>query len=202
MRELNSIVAAIAEDAPLPRDFYTRPTVDVARALLGQILVHGAAAGRIIEVEAYLDEYLGQPDLAAHSAKGVTERTRVIFGPPGYAYVYFIYGMHECLNVVAEKEGKPGCVLIRAVEPLAGLDLMRARRHGARDLAGGPGKLTQALGITRELYGADLTQGPLRIHPPREPWEFAVEITPRIGIRQCADWPLRFVARGVRSEAS
>src|SRR5436305_3127417 len=107
----------------LKRAFYERPTVDVARDLLGKVLVHGPTAGIIVETEAYL----GREDLAAHSARGVTERTRVIFGPPGHAYVYFIYGMYECLNIVAERAGEPGCVLIRALEPLAGIDGMRLR---------------------------------------------------------------------------
>lgn len=176
----------------LPREFYARPTIEVARGLLGQTLAHGAVSGTIIEVEAYL----GAEDLAAHASKGVTPRTRVIFGPPGHAYVYFIYGMHECLNVVAEPEGTPGCVLIRALRPRTGLGLMRERRKGAADLTGGPGKLTQAMGISRALNGADLTRGPLVIEPPATPLDFTVEVTPRIGIRHCADWPLRFVARG------
>ena len=112
----------------LPRSFYARHTVEVARGLLGKILVHGRTAGIIAETEAYL----GGDDLAAHSARGVTNRTRVIFGPPGHAYVYFIYGMHECLNIVAEPSGKPGGVLIRAAQPLAGIDLMHKRRPTAR----------------------------------------------------------------------
>src|SRR6266567_7277806 len=106
------------------RAFYARPTIEVARGLLGKVLVHGPAAGIIVETEAYL----GGDDLASHSAAGITDRTRVIFGPPGHAYVYFIYGMYECLNIVAEPEGMPGCVLIRALEPIGGLDIMRFRR--------------------------------------------------------------------------
>src|SRR5512140_2100002 len=98
----------------LRRSFYDRPATEVARSLLGQVLVHGPTAGIIVETEAYL----GGDDLAAHSARGITDRTRVIFGPPGHAYVYLIYGMYECLNMVAEREGDPGCVLVRAVEPL------------------------------------------------------------------------------------
>src|SRR5205814_890853 len=145
-----------AESRVLPRDFYDRPTVEVARDLLGKILVHGRAAGAIVETEAYL----GSDDLAAHSARGVTPRTRVIFGPPGHAYVYFIYGMYECLNLVAEPEGRAGCVLIRALEPLAGVELMKRRRASARkieQIANGPGKLTLAMSITRAHNGVDVT---------------------------------------------
>src|ERR1051325_2617601 len=152
----------------LPRSFYARPTAEVARGLLGKVLVHGPAAGIIVETEAYL----GGNDLAAHSARGVTNRTRVIFGPPGHAYVYFIYGMYECLNLVCEPEGRPGCVLIRALEPVAGLELMRRRRPAARkpeDLASGPGKLTLALAITRAQNGADVTRGSLVLRETAEP---------------------------------
>src|ERR1700723_607452 len=108
----------------LKRAFYNRPTIEVARGLLGKILVHGPTAGIIVETEAYL----GGDDLASHTARGVTDRTRVIFGPPGHAYVYLIYGMYECLNFVAEPEGMAGCVLIRAIEPLAGLASLGRRR--------------------------------------------------------------------------
>lgn len=181
----------------LKRAFYDRPTVEVARDLLGKVLFHGSVAGTIVETEAYL----GGGDLAAHSARGLTERTRVIFGPPGHAYVYFIYGMYECLNLVAEAGGKPGCVLIRALEPMAGVGLMRRRRPAARrleDLASGPGKLTLAMAITRALNGADVTRGGLVVRRPIEERAFEIDATPRIGIRQCADWPLRFVIRGNR----
>jgi DNA-3-methyladenine glycosylase len=169
----------------------------VARDCLGKILVHGSAAGRIVEVEAYL----GRDDRAAHAWRGLTDRTRVIFGPPGHAYVYFIYGMYECLNFVAEPEGMAGCVLIRALEPLAGVSIMRRRRPAvsrSEDLASGPGKLTLAMGITRKLNGADLIEGPLQVRRPREEAQFEIEVTPRIGIRHCADWPLRFVIAGNR----
>ena len=171
--------------------------MEVARDCLGKILVHGSAAGRIVEVEAYL----GVNDRAAHAWSGITDRTRVIFGPPGYAYVYFIYGMYECLNFVAEPEGMAGCVLIRALEPLAGVATMRRRRPNARaieDLASGPGKLTLAMGITRKLNGADLVAGPLQVRRPRRNIPFEVQVTPRIGIRHCADLPLRFVIAGNR----
>ncbi|MBC8167193.1 MAG: DNA-3-methyladenine glycosylase [Bryobacteraceae bacterium] len=181
----------------LPRDFYSRSTVEVARDLLGKVLRHGEVAGTIVETEAYL----GGDDLAAHSARGITSRTKVIFGPPAHAYVYLVYGMYECLNLIAEPEGQPGCVLIRALDPIDGVPIMRSRRPKARreeDLTSGPGKLTQALGIGRLHNGADLTQGPITVHrveaevPPR------IVTTPRIGIRQCADWPLRFFVAGNR----
>jgi len=185
-------------NAILPRCFYARPAAEVARALLGQLLVHGETAGVITETEAYL----GGEDLASHSARGKTQRTAVIFGPPGHAYVYLNYGLHECLNLVAELEGQPGCVLLRAIAPERGVGLMRARRGNVkeRDLANGPGKLTQALGITRALNhadvaGADVIQGDLRVEerPPVE--SSRIVTTPRIGITKCADWPLRFILR-------
>jgi DNA-3-methyladenine glycosylase len=183
----------------LPRAFYVRDTVTVARALLGAVIEHGRTSGRIVEVEAYLSGPGpgGGRDLAAHSSSGLTPRTQVIFGPPGHAYVYLIYGIHLCLNVVAEPEGVPGCVLIRALEPLEGIPLMQHRRKAKRitDLTSGPGKLTAALGITRKHYGADLTRGPLRIRAgPAASFEIAA--ASRIGIRHCADWPLRFYIRG------
>ena len=179
----------------LARSFYARDAVEVARALLGKILVHGETAGKIVETEAYL----GGDDLAAHSARGITNRTRVIFGPPGHAYVYFIYGMYECLNLVAEPEGQPGCVLIRALEPVAGIEIMQQRRPAAkklRDLASGPGRLTLAMGITRAQNGVDVTRGSLTVRTPKREETFEIEVTPRIGIRHCADWPLRFLVKG------
>jgi DNA-3-methyladenine glycosylase len=179
----------------LKRRFYSRRTIEVARDLLGKVIVHGPAAGIIVETEAYL----GGDDLAAHSARGVTPRTRVIFGPPGHAYVYFIYGMYDCLNLVCEPEGTPGCVLIRALEPVAGIELMRERRPAARrvqDLASGPGKLTRAMGITLAHNGTDVTAGNLVVREPAEPAPAEIAVTPRIGITQCADLPLRFVIRG------
>ena len=176
----------------LPRGFYARPTVEVARDLLGKVLVHGKTSGVIVETEAYL----GQNDLAAHSSAGITPRTRVIFGPPGHAYVYRSYGIHDCFNIVAEADGTPGCVLIRAVQPIEGLELMRRRRFAAktdRDLANGPGKLTQALGITRSLNGADLTRDPLVVREPSARREIRIEASPRIGITKSAELPLRFL---------
>jgi DNA-3-methyladenine glycosylase len=170
------------------RSFYARDAVTVARGLLGKLLVHGETSGIIIETEAYL----GTDDLAAHSVVGITGRTKVIFGEPGHAYVYLNYGIHECLNIVAEPEGIPGCVLIRALKPVDGIEVMRERRKHAKDLAGGPGKLTQALAITRALNGADVTSGPLTIRDlGRNP---EIQITKRIGIAKSAELPLRFLA--------
>lgn len=178
---------------PLPREFYERPAETVARALLGKMLVHGDAVARIVETEAYL----GLQDRAAHAWRGLTPRTKVLFGPAGHAYVYLIYGMYECLNIVADKEGEPGCVLIRALEPVAGLAAMRKRRGDVRDrdLANGPGKLTIAMGITRGHNGTDVTKGSLTV---REGTGAAFEtcVSGRIGIRHNADWPLRFHVAG------
>lgn len=187
----------LEESTVLRRGFYARPAVEVARDCLGKILVHGKTAGRIVEVEAYL----GVGDRAAHSWRGITERTRVIFGEPGHAYVYFIYGMYECLNFVCEPEGQAGCVLIRALEPVSGLATMRRRRPAARkveDLTSGPSKLTLAMGITRKLNGVDLIDGPLEVRRPRDESPIEIVATPRIGITHCADWPLRFVIAGNR----
>jgi len=179
----------------LPRAFYSRSATEVARDLLGKVLVHCDTAGIVVETEAYL----GGDDLASHSAAGVTDRTRVIFGPPGHAYVYLSYGMHECLNVVVEREGDPGCVLIRALEPIGGLEIMRSRRPAARtdrDLTSGPGKLTRALGITRAHNGRDLTFGDLTVRQAEHPRAVEIAVTPRIGITKCAGLPLRFFIKG------
>jgi DNA-3-methyladenine glycosylase len=181
----------------LPRSFYERGTVEVARDLLGKVLVHGKTGGIIVETEAYL----GGDDLASHSAVGITNRTRVIFGPPGHAYVYLSYGMHECMNIVAEKAGAPGCVLIRALEPVEGLDIMRRRRPKARtdrDLTSGPGKLTQALAITRKHMGVDMTFGDLVVVEREEANRFEIGVSPRIGITKCVELPLRFFIEGNR----
>ncbi|MCC6585618.1 MAG: DNA-3-methyladenine glycosylase [Bryobacterales bacterium] len=179
----------------LARDFYNRDTITVARELLGHVLHHetatGPRAGRIVEVEAYL----GLNDLAAHASRGLTPRTKVLFGPPGHAYVYLIYGVYECLNLVAEPDGTAGCVLIRALEPVTGIEAMRQDRPAARqlrELCGGPGRLTIALGISRRHNGLDVTRGELTVRQWPEPWNTEVVASPRVGITQCADWPLRF----------
>lgn len=177
----------------LPRSFYARDTVKVARELLGKVVRHGETSGRIVEVEAYL----GSGDLAAHSARGITPRTRVIFGPPGHAYVYLNYGIHACLNVIAEPEGSAGGVLIRALEPVEGIERMRERRgvEAVRKLANGPGNLTRALGITLADNGSDLTRGPIFVlEGDRRAFETGVSA--RIGIAKSADLPLRFFVKG------
>ena len=181
--------------APLPIAFFDRPAAELASELLSCVIVHGETAGMIVETEGYL----GLQDLAAHASRGKTERTKVLFGPPGRAYVYFIYGMHECLNVVADRQGEPGCVLIRALEPLSGLGLMYERRNWngtPAGLANGPGKLTQALAITRQQYGQRLDKGDFTIRAWKTKPEFQIAVTPRIGIRHCSDWPLRFTWAG------
>jgi DNA-3-methyladenine glycosylase len=184
-----------AGSALLDESFYARPTIVVAHELLGKVIVHGRTAGRIVEVEAYL----GTEDLAAHAAAGLTNRTRVLFGPPGRAYVYLSYGIHECLNFVAEPDGVPGCVLIRALEPLSGVALMRRRRPAAkrrRDLCSGPGKLTAAMNITRALNGANVSvPGDFVVRAPSAAEPFKMGTSTRIGITKCAGWPLRFFVR-------
>jgi DNA-3-methyladenine glycosylase len=177
---------------PISLSAFAIPAPQLAQFLLSAIIFHEQTAGMIVETEAYL----GADDLAAHSSRGVTPRTKVIFGPAGHAYIYLIYGMHECLNVVADVVGIPGCVLIRALEPLAGIPLMHERRqwHGPpKGLTNGPGKLTQALAITRAQYGVRLDRGPLTIRQWRTRPDFPIATTPRVGISQCTDWPLRFI---------
>jgi DNA-3-methyladenine glycosylase len=169
----------------LGRDFYDRSVHDVARDLIGCIVRHGETAGRIVETESY---HMEEP--ACHAFAGLTERTSTLFGPPGRAYVYFSYGIHSLLNAVCEPEGVGAAVLIRALEPVEGLDAMRARRR-VDDLTSGPGKLTQALGIGLELNGSSLVDGPIEVlaRAGREP---RIAIGERIGITKAADLPWRF----------
>lgn len=183
---------------PLPRSFYDRDTELVARALLGAVLQcetpEGVASGRIVETEAYLGEH----DAACHAAAGETARTRWLYGPPGIAYVYFIYGVHWCMNAVTRRAGLPSAVLVRALEPLEGVALMRERRghpRRDRDLTNGPGKLCAALGITGALNGHRLDAPPLTIRRGTEIPDADVIVTPRIGITRAADWPLRWVVK-------
>ena len=188
----------------LPRSFYNRDPVTVARALLGKVLVRrfgrSTMSGRIVEIEAYL----GADDAAAHSAAGRTERNAIIFGPPGRAYVYFIYGVHYCLNVSCMPPGDAGCVLIRALEPLTGLRVMAKNRGIAgetlsltqlRSLTSGPGRLCQALNITRPRdNGCDVTDPGSGLWIADDGFKSSkIVATPRIGITKSAAAELRFV---------
>jgi DNA-3-methyladenine glycosylase len=169
---------------------YARSVHVVARDLIGATLRHGDTAGRIVEVESYHQE-----EPAAHSFIGPRPRTKVLFGPPGFAYVYRSYGIHALLNAVAEEAGVGAAVLIRAIEPLEGIEVMRARRRVARDeeLTNGPGKLTEALAIELEMNGVSLETGPIRIEPrPAGSRPPEVVMGPRIGITKAADLPWRF----------
>jgi DNA-3-methyladenine glycosylase len=174
----------------LDRDFYARSVHDVARDLVGCVVRHGETAGRIVETESY---HMDEP--ACHAYAGVTGRTGTLFGPPGNAYVYFSYGIHSLLNAVAEGEGVGAAVLVRALEPVDGIEVMRERRRVPRDeeLCNGPGKLTQALGIGLSLNGTSLVDGPIEVLS-REPGSRAprVVIGERIGITKAADLPWRF----------
>jgi DNA-3-methyladenine glycosylase len=174
----------------LQREFYARSVHEVARDLIGCVVRHGATAGRIVETESY---HMDEP--ACHAYTGLTGRTHTLFGEPGRAYVYFSYGVHSLLNAVAEDEGTGAAVLIRALEPVAGLDLMRARRGVEResDLCSGPGKLTQALAIGLDLNGSSLVDGPIEVLARQSAGsEPRVVIGERIGITKAADLPWRF----------
>jgi DNA-3-methyladenine glycosylase len=174
----------------LGRDFYARSVHDVARDLVGCRVRHAGTAGRIVETESY---HMDEP--ACHAYAGVTSRTRTLFGPPAHAYVYFSYGVHSLLNAVCEEEGVGAAVLIRALEPVDGLELMRARRglERAEELCSGPGKLTQALGVGLAHNGSSLVDGPIELHA-RDPRAAAPRIVmgERIGITKAADLPWRF----------
>ncbi|MGE5216848.1 MAG: DNA-3-methyladenine glycosylase [Chloroflexota bacterium] len=184
----------------LPQSFYEQNTVDVAKQLLGKYLVRnhpeGNTIGRIVETEAYI----GPQDLACHASKGRTVRTEVMFGPAGHAYVYFIYGFYNMLNLVTEAKDYPAAVLIRAVEPVDGIELMKERRKSdlLRNLASGPGKLCQAFAVDRSLNGADLCDGVLYVEDRGEPTP-KFRATPRIGVEYAGKWkdkPYRFFIRG------
>ncbi len=177
----------------LPREFFARSVHEVAPDLIGVTLLVDGVGGTIVEVEAY-----DQEDPAAHSFRGKTARNASMFGPPGHAYVYRSYGIHWCLNFVCEPEEVASAVLVRALEPVRGLDEMR-RRRGLEDerlLCAGPGRLCQALGITREHDGLALDEPPFRLLPRTEEPEIATG--PRIGITQAVDRPWRYVLAGSR----
>lgn len=181
-----------------PATFYDRPTEVVARELLGSFLEHrspaGTTSGRIVEVEAYL----GPDDPASHSATGPSVRNKHLHGPPGTAYVYLIYGMHYCVNAVTRERGHGSAVLLRALEPHQGEALMHKRRGEVTRLrlTSGPGNLCRAMGIDRALDGTSLVRGSLTIRVGAPVDNADVACTPRIGITQAAEWPLRWVVRG------
>jgi DNA-3-methyladenine glycosylase len=184
--------------SPLAQAFYDRPTEIVSRELLGAILEcrtpDGVTRGRIVETEAYL----GPDDPACHAAAGLTARTTHLFGPPGMAYVYLIYGMYWCFNAVTRERGHGSAVLVRAVSPVDGVALMRRRRPKVkrdRDLTNGPGKLCLAMGIDGSMTGASLRTGPVVIRSGEHVPDRDVIVTPRIGITQAAEWPLRYFVR-------
>ena len=192
MTAVMSSSAAAALDAR----FYARPVLEVARDLIGCVVCHGRTSGVIVEAEAYHDS-----EPASHAFIGLTARTKTLFGPPGFAYVYRSYGIHALLNAVCEPEGVGAAVLIRALEPVEGIPLMRARRGLERieALCSGPGKLTQALGIELEHNGTDLVSGPIAIEPRSIDWrDVDVSVDRRIGITKAADLPWRFCATGSR----
>jgi DNA-3-methyladenine glycosylase len=185
---------ALAET--LPAAFYERPVLEVARDLVGCVLSHDGCAGVIVEAEAY-----HQTEPGSHAYIGLRPRTQTLFGRPGLAYVYRSYGVHACVNAVCEQEGVGAAVLIRALEPIQGLDSMRSRRglERARSLCSGPGKLTQALGIGLGQDGVDLTEGPITIsEPPPQRGEVEIVAGPRVGLTKAADLPWRFCAAGSR----
>jgi DNA-3-methyladenine glycosylase len=181
---------------PLNTSFYARPVLEVARALVGCVVSHAGSSGVIVETEAYHES-----EPACHAFVGLTPRTSTLFGPPGVAYVYRSYGVHAMLNAVSEPPGIGAAVLIRALEPLEGIDAMRERRglKPLRSLCSGPGKLTQALAIELDLNGSSLRTGPIVISARPNGWrEVQVTAGPRIGITKAIELPWRFCAAGSR----
>jgi DNA-3-methyladenine glycosylase len=209
MRRPGSSADGLPASDPLPAGFYARPVLEVARDLIGCVVEHTPVdgvlcSGTIVETEAYHDS-----EPACHAFVGLTPRTRTLFGPPGRAYVYRSYGIHALLNAVCEPDGIGAAVLVRALEPLAGLEAMRARRSrlGAggetamrdEELCSGPGKLTQALGIELSENGVDLARGPVLVRPREAAWhEPTIVAGTRIGITKAVELPWRFCAGGNR----
>ena len=184
----------IARPRPLTAGFFARSVHDVASDLIGCTVAHGSTAGVIVETESYHAD-----DPACHAYGGPTPRSRVLFGPPAHAYVYLSYGIHSLLNFVCEPDGEAAAVLIRALEPTEGIDLMRTRRGLERpeDLCSGPGKLTEALDVGLELNGVPLAGGPLQVLPRTGGWVAPAIVTgPRIGITKAVEHPWRFCVAG------
>jgi len=184
----------------LPYSFYSRDTVEVARDLLGKLMLFEqdgfCVGGIVVETEAYL----GTEDPSCHSARGKSKRNAVMFGPSGYAYIYLIYGMHLCFNVTTGPENSPEAVLIRALEPVEGLQVMRKNRgqENLYNLCSGPGKLVQALGLDMSLNGTSVVEGKVRFFARENQRPEKIVTTTRIGITKAADWPLRFYLEGNR----
>ncbi|MBI5823725.1 MAG: DNA-3-methyladenine glycosylase [Chloroflexi bacterium] len=192
----------MVKSLPLPRKFYNRPTLTVARELLGARLVHISSGVKLVGLITETEAYIGGEDLACHAKAGRTIRTEPMYGPPGLAYIYFTYGNHWMLNAVTEVEGFPAAVLIRAIQPIEGIEVMMERRQG-RDTFG-PGKLTQALGITKSENYADLTEpaSSLRIEAGQVVPDKSVTIGPRVGLNKTPEpWlsmPWRFLVNNWR----
>ena len=182
----------------LPGDLFERPVVDVARALLGMRLVSTVGGARTVGVIVETEAYQGADDPASHAAtrRGRTSRNAAMFGPPGRAYVYRIYGVHWCVNVVTGMEGDPQAALVRGLDPLEGDDVMSGRRQGRRPLTEGPGRLCEALGITGDLDGHDLARPPLRLMGGWPIEADRVGVSGRVGVRRAAERPFRFYVRG------
>lgn len=182
----------------LPYSFYCRDTVKVAKDLLGKLLVVKqdgiSVGGTIVETEAYL----GARDPSCHSAKGRSKRNAVMFGPSGHAYIYLIYGINLCFNVTTGPEDSPEAVLIRALEPVEGIEVMRINRkqHNLYNLCSGPGKLVQALGMDMSFNGTSVVEGNVRIYDPKTPVSVNIVETTRVGISKAVDWPMRFYIEG------
>lgn len=191
--ELNLLVGK-----KLNQDFYLKPTLEVARELLGKIIVRRLGdkilAGKIVETEAYI----GEKDPACHAYGGITPRNKIMYLPGGHAYVYFTYGMHYCFNVVTEREGFPAAVLIRAVEPIVGIEIMKKFRKTSDiyNLTNGPAKFCQAFQIDKKLNGASLLDDEIFIISPTNDEKFKILKTPRIGIKRGLDKKWRFLIAG------
>jgi DNA-3-methyladenine glycosylase len=180
---------------PLPRKFYAKPVLIVAKELLGKLLIRKTLDGRIVARIVEVEAYGGSDDAASHAYRGLTERNRVMFGKPGFAYVYFIYGNHYCLNVKAETEGVPGAALVRAVEVIQGMKLARRNRglHSLNELSNGPGKLTKALHISKAENGLDLVKSKeLYICESEGDNRWEISTSPRVGIKEGIDNLWRF----------
>ncbi len=202
MEASSGVRSAPWSDTPAPgtfdRTFFDRPAESVAPDLLGARLVSTVGGRRTTGVIVEVEAYTGPDDPASHAAAriGRTRRNASMFGPPGTAYVYLSYGVHWCLNVVTGAIGAPCAVLLRAVDPIEGLDVMAERRGRERDLASGPGRVGQAFGITRVLDQHELSSPPLRLLPGWPTSPESIDVSPRVGISRARDWPLRFSVRG------